>query len=119
MNPVPAVGLDRGLLRESLALQGQNQIAVQAEGERALCQAVQPAGACESKSTSMPRYTVLPTPVGPSTPRKRGVDGRLRIDSMTRKGKLHNVHGLPSGAWPPHRGHGSSCGPRLYDWLKN
>ncbi len=43
MHPLPAVGLDRRLLREPLAFQGQDQVAVQGQREWALCHAPQPA----------------------------------------------------------------------------
>ena len=49
VHPVPAIGLDRGLLREPLSLQGQDQVAVQGQCERALRQALQPAHAAREQ----------------------------------------------------------------------
>ena len=81
VDPVPAVGLVRGLVGEPLPFQGEDQVRCRRSENGPLAIPCSPPTPRESMSRSMPRYTVLPTPLGPSTPMNRGravaIDDRL------------------------------------------
>ena len=108
LNPLPAVGLGRGLLREPLPLERQDQVAVQGQREgssrdaRAAPRRPARAGraACRGRPSCRRRW-------GPARRRTGGAAPAPEIDSITSAGAKQLPHDFSSQRWPPQRGQDS------------